>query len=420
MMLFVFGMFLTVSVFGQPNSKGNLVIVGGGLEDDNRSIYEPLLAMAGGAEMARMAVIPSASGVPLQSYVSFRNILIGYGVRPENIHLIPIAMIDDDSTALEDESVWKMNGDNPELAGMIRTCNGVWFTGGDQSRTIKTLVRADGSQTLVLEAVWEVYMEGGFVGGSSAGAAIMSGSMIGGGNSLAALEHGIITGYQGDDFPEGDGLLMLNGLGFFPHGIVDQHFDARARIGRLAVALMDERFGGRWGFGIDENTALIYIGEQNICQVAGASGVTILDTKNARISNLGGLPCIENLTVSYLQQGDTFDCTTGTIQPDESKKPTRGNEYYTIPNPGQAGILSGNTSTFRELVTVNLIDNKASDTVRNISFSSENAGFLVELVKTIASQGYYAEQPYDDEKYTVTNIRMDIRPVQINVLPLKP
>jgi hypothetical protein len=42
----------------------------------------------------------------------------------------------------------------------------------------------------------------------------MSEAMIGGGNSLAALNHGVINDYQGDDFPEGEGVMMAKGLGF--------------------------------------------------------------------------------------------------------------------------------------------------------------------------------------------------------------
>jgi cyanophycinase len=418
--LFIVSVFLIMSeALSQESPQGNLVIVGGGLDETNRSIHNQLIEFAGGKETAVFAIIPSASGVPVQSYVSFRNILISYGISPEHIHLIHIAMVDDDSTAFENESTWRMNGDDPHLAGIVRSCSAVWFTGGDQSRTLKTLIRPDGSQTLVLEAVWEVFRSGGVIGGTSAGAAIMSEHMIGGGNSLVALTHGVITGYQGDDFPEGDGLLMLKGLGFFPYGIVDQHFDARARIGRLAVALMDSAYGAPMGFGIDENTALIYFGRQNLMKVAGASGVTILDASGARMTRRENRPCIENLSVSYLTENDVYDFNTGLITPDSAKRPIRGNEYYNNPDPGQAGILSGNSGNFYDLVTINLIDNKSADTVKNLSFTDDHSGFLVTLIKTPVSSGYYAEQPYDEEKYTVTNVRMDIVPVQITITPVK-
>ncbi len=156
--LFILAVLILFFIPGiKSRSQGNLVIAGGGLEDDNASVYDQLIALAGGAEKATFAVIPSASGVSVQSYTSFRNILISYGIKPEHIYLINIAMVDDDSTTDVNEAEWSNNGNDPQLAGIVRSCSAVWFTGGDQTRTIKTLVMPDGSKTPVLEAVWEVY-----------------------------------------------------------------------------------------------------------------------------------------------------------------------------------------------------------------------------------------------------------------------
>jgi cyanophycinase len=400
-------------------SQGNLVIVGGGLEDDNASVYQQMINLAGGKEKATFAVIPSASGVSVQSYASFRSVLITYGVKPEHIHLINIAMVDDDSTKDVNEAEWSRNGNDPKLAALVRSCSAVWFTGGDQTRTIKTLVRPDGSKTPVLEAVWQVYRSGGVIGGSSAGAAIMSEVMIGGGNSLAALTHGIIRDYQGDDFPEDDGLLMGTGLGFFPPGIVDQHFGQRSRIGRLVMAVMSARPKYNLGFGIDENTAIIYLGKSNLVKVAGAGNVTIIDASDASLAYVERMPEILNLSVSILEKGDSFDATTRQIFPSEDKKPTRGNEYYNNENPGQAGVLSANSTSFSDLATISLIDNKGADKVSNISFADKDFGFMVTLTETPESEGFYTDKPDGEDHYTVAKLKMDITPVKINISPLK-
>jgi cyanophycinase len=172
------------------------------------------------------------------------------------------------------------------------------------------------------------------------------------------------------------------------------------------------------GFGIDENTALIYIGSQNLVKVAGTAGVTIINANEAKISWMQKLPKIENLLVSYLDEGDTYSVSTGVITPAADKKPTRGNEYYKVNNPGQAGILSGYSNSFLDLITVNLMDNKSSDTIRNLSFYDRHAGFQVTLCKTPLSAGYYCDRPSEGDKYTVTGIRMDIIPVQISVTPM--
>ena len=412
-------LFLINKTDAQAPAAGSLVIVGGGLEDTNKSIFNQLIALAGGAEKATFAIIPSASATPVQSYVYFRNILISYGLKPDNIFLVPVALMDDDSTKDVNESEWNDNGNNPRVAELVRKCSAVWFSGGDQLRTMKALQRPDGSRTLVLDAVWDVYRSGGVIGGTSAGAAIMSEAMIGGGNSIGALTHGVITDYQGDDFPEGSGVLMTRGLGFFPLGIVDQHFHKRARIARLVVALMNEKPKFNLGFGIDENTALIYIGSKNLVKVAGAAGVTMINTADARISYKQNLPEIENLVVSYLDEGDSYEISTGIITPAADKKPTRGKEYSHVKNPGQAGVLSGYSNSFLDLITVNLIDNKDADTIRNLSFYNQNSGFLVTLCKTPQSAGFYIDRPVEGDKYTVTSIRMDITPVHISVTPMK-
>lgn len=403
----------------QELPKGCLVIVGGGLEPDNKSVFTQLIDLAGGPEKAVFSVIPSASGVATQTYVYFSKELISYGVKPENIHLIPIAMADDDSTRDIDESTWSNNGNDLNLAETVRKSSCVWFSGGDQLRTMKTLQKPDGSKTPVLEAVWEVFKSGGVVGGTSAGAAIMSEPMIGAGNSMGALKHGVISNYKGDDFPDGDGVLLTHGLGFFPLGMVDQHFNARARLARLIVAMMNDQKKVELGFGVDENTALIYNGKLKTLKVAGAAGVTIVNTSNATMSLIQNLPHIENVMLSYLDEGDVYDISSGTIIPAEGKKNTIGNEYYNVANPAQAGMFSGTATNFLNLVTVNLMDNKAVDKVQNINFTDKDSGFLVTLSKTPKSTGFYTDKPGGNDRYTVTGIRMDISPVKITLTPLK-
>jgi cyanophycinase len=185
------------------------------------------------------------------------------------------------------------------------------------------------------------------------------------------------------------------------------------------VALMHERTRFNMGFGIDENTALIYLGSKDMVKIAGAGGVTIINTQDARFSYVKELPCIENLLVSYLGEGDTYDIKTGIVTPAEGKKPTRGNEYYNISNPGQAGVLSANSTAFSNLATISLIDNKGAEVVKNISLSDQESGFMVTLYKTPVSEGFYTDKPDDEDHYTVINLRMDIVPVQVTISILK-
>ncbi len=412
-------LFLAKVGCSQQLPQGSLVIVGGGLAFNNKSVFSQLIDLAGGTEKAVFSVIPSASSSAMQAYVYFSKELIGYGVKPENIHLIPIAMVDDDSTVDINESTWSNNGNDPKLAELVRKSSCIWFSGGDQARTMKTLLRSDGSKTPVLEAVWEVFNSGGVVGGTSAGAAIMSEPMIGAGNSMGALKHGVVTNYEGDDFPESNGVLLTHGLGFFPLGMVDQHFDARARLARLIIAMMHDPKTVNLGFGVSENTALIYNGREEILKVAGAAGVTIVNTANATISQVQNLPRIENVIISYLDEGDIYDIVTGNVIPAGGKRSTIGHEYYNNGNTLQTGMFSGSATSFLHLITVNLIDNKAVEKVQNINFADKDTGFLVTLSKTPDSKGFYTDKPNGLDKYTVIGIRMDIEPVKITLTPVK-
>lgn len=398
--------------------KGNLVIVGGALSPDNKNVYNRMIELAGGPEKASFAVIPSASGVAVQSWVSISKTLRSYGVKEENIHLINISVMDDDSTKDADESKWAGNANDKRLARTVKACTGVWFTGGDQMRTMLALTLPDGRPTPVLEAVWDVYNNGGVIGGSSAGAAIMSEIMIGNGNSLGALQLGIIKD-NGPENEETDALLLSKGMGFFPEGIVDQHFNQRARIGRLIVALINSKDRFKIAFGVDENTALIYSASERKIDVAGAAGVTIINAADAEVTYLNGLPDVSNLAVSYLENGDTYLVKTGELIPAAGKKATRGNEYYKREHPAQAGILSANGSGLRDVITINLIDNKGTDRVSNLNFTDEENGFLLTFTKKPTSQGYYLENAREEDEYSVSDIRLDISPVKVTIAKIK-
>jgi len=172
------------------------------------------------------------------------------------------------------------------------------------------------------------------------------------------------------------------------------------------------------GFGVDENTALIYNGKLKTLKVAGAAGVTIVNTVNATISHIQNLPSVENVMISYLDEGDVYDISSGNIIPAEGKKSTIGNEYYNIANPAQAGMFSGTATNFLNLVTVNLMDNKAVTKVQNLNFTDTDSGFLVTFSKSNESKGFYTDKPGGKDRYTVTGIRMDILPVKITTTPL--
>jgi cyanophycinase len=139
--------------------------------------------------------------------------------------------------------------DDPNFFAPLETASGVWFIGGHQQRLTDAYL---GTRTE--KAIKGVLKRGGVVGGTSAGAAIMSQLMIVGG-----------TG----DRPE-----LGVGFGLLPGTLVDQHFIRRKRQERLLHALMG--YPKLVGIGIDENTVLVVHGRKfSVRGDAAAGGVVV-------------------------------------------------------------------------------------------------------------------------------------------------
>jgi len=134
---------------------------------------------------------------------------------------------------------------SPVMLAAAKRCTGFWFSGGDQNRVGDKIVGTP-LQKLILER----YAEGAGIGGTSAGAAIMSRIML-----------------TGDDRDGKEALTEIGkgayrtreGMGFLPpHCIVDQHFLRRNRQNRLFSVMMEHP--DHLGLGIDEATALVVKG----------------------------------------------------------------------------------------------------------------------------------------------------------------
>jgi hypothetical protein len=137
---------------------------------------------------------------------------------------------------------------------------------------------------------------------------MMSRLMIAGGGSAEAMTHGVASD------PDGDGVQIRPGMGFF-EPVLDQHFLARGRIGRLLVAAIHANLPGI-GFGIDENTALVVDGDSAV--VVGASGVIVVDGRPARRLDAHRA---SGLIVHLAGTGDVIDLRTLDVRRLSSKTP---------------------------------------------------------------------------------------------------
>jgi cyanophycinase len=221
--------------FGLPEKaqKGSLVIAGGGTMPD--SVYEKFVELAGGKN-AKLVVIPWASA--FSSFQEARQRYFGW-LRT------PVASV----KLFEADSRDKAN-DKQYLAALAEA-TGVWITGGNQARLASLY-----GNTEVNKALSAVLERGGVIGGTSAGASVMSQKMIDHGESEAVL---------------------AAGFGLVRQAVIDSHFSQRRRHSRLLSAL--EQHPEQLGLGIDENTAVVI--HSNLVQVLGDSSATICIPHNS-------------------------------------------------------------------------------------------------------------------------------------------
>lgn len=400
------------------SASGALVMVGGALSSSNTAVYQRFISLAGGKKQAKIAVIPAASSQPVKYFSQFVADMQRYGVAASQVTLIPLAVKDDKSTADKNESQWQYNASDAELAASLHDYTAVWFLGGDQLNITGTL-RKDNSITPLLDAVYKLYQRGGVIGGTSAGAAIMSQVMIAAGDSWGALTRGLTDSYNGMQDQENGPLMLSQGLGFFRHGIIDQHFDRKARFGRLVVAAELNKQQFPRGFGIDEDAALVYEAKTGLVQAIGNGAVTLIDVSDARrIENPNGYH-IENVRISVLQGEDQYDLAQQRFIPNPLKHATVGNEYLNISAPVVSGVFSRNTR-LKDMLTFDLVDNKAASEVVSYLMQGDGAGFTLRFSQDEQTQGYWQYLDGLKDNGSAYNVKLDIIPSRFNVTQLVP
>ena len=136
------------------------------------------------------------------------------------------------------------------------------------------------------------YASGTTVGGTSAGAAVMSAVMITGDADLQSITAGKTK--------------TAGGFGLLPGAIVDQHFQKRQRMNRLISAVLDHP--RLVGIGVDEKTAII-VSEGRRFEVIGDSSVVVIDARRARANPAadGALAAGTGLNLHILKPGMSFD-----------------------------------------------------------------------------------------------------------------
>ena len=267
------------AVGAQP--RGSLVIVGGGPRGD--AITDRFVALAGGPGKARILVLPMASSLPETGAES-------------------VAEWQKHGAAAWSENLTREEAMRPETVRGLDSATGIWFPGGDQVRIMAVL---DGTPTAT--AIRARYAAGAVVGGTSAGAAVMSTPMLTGderapGGARRDTTQSFITIARED-------VVVTNGLGLANGAIIDQHFLRRKRHNRLISVVLEHP--DLLAIGIDESTALI-VEPGKPWTVLGESAAVVYDARHAT-ATAPGAPILgaADVRMHVLPSGSTFDPRTG-------------------------------------------------------------------------------------------------------------
>lgn len=258
------------------DERGWIVPIGGAEEkEDDPAILKRFVRLCGGSD-ADIVVIPTASRME-ETGARYERIFDDIGVK--RVKALNFATREDGST--------------PRWLERIERASGVFFTGGDQLRLSTILGGTPAAKMIRVRNA-----AGMTVGGTSAGASILS-------------EHMIAFGSEGSS-PRADSVRLAPGLGLTNRFIIDQHFRQRDRLGRLVAALAFNPFSV--GIGLDEDTAA-FISPDNVLEVEGSGAVTVVDADAAEFSSMAQADenepvCLIGLKVHFLIHGATFDLKT--------------------------------------------------------------------------------------------------------------
>lgn len=256
------------------NQHQSQLLIAGGAEDKNGdcTILREFIRRAGSLQ-ARILIMTVASEVPRKVGEEYIQLFKRLGV--EKVRRV--------------DTLYREDANNSNIVDAIEQATGVFFTGEDQARLTQIL-----KDTAIDQALHRRYANGLVIGGTGAGASILSNTMISQGE---AATH-----------PRLEIVELLKGMSFLGGVLIDQHFSQQGRIGRLLTALA--QYPHLIGLGIDENTAIVV--ENQTFEVIGNGACTVIDLQQIKHNNIRERLKDESLALCdvkmhILPQGYKFD-----------------------------------------------------------------------------------------------------------------
>jgi cyanophycinase len=239
-------------------SEGMLVICGGG--DVPLAARRKFMELAGGQD-AKMVIIPGGEEDE-SSFASYFDVWKKF--EPLTFHMLNAANRD--------------QANDPDFTSILDEATGVWLGGGQQAWLINRY-----ANTLVENKLHDLLKRKGVIGGTSAGAAVMSAVMVAGG--------------------ERRNPQVGKGFGFMPGVVVDQHFLKRNRFLRLRSVL--DLHTGLIGLGVDEQTAMVYSIATDSLAILGDSYVVACVPRNNKL-DIEFLQAGDEIRLSDLRQEESY------------------------------------------------------------------------------------------------------------------
>ncbi|HUH03289.1 MAG TPA: cyanophycinase [Kofleriaceae bacterium] len=264
------------------DSRRGYIVPVGGAEDKVHDvrILRHFVEVSGGSD-ASIAVIPTASQLP-DTGARYEHLFRELGVA--------------EATALPYAE--RADANRADWLQVLERATGIFLTGGHQLR-LSTILGG----TPVAKLLRSQNANGVSIGGTSAGAAILS-------------EHMIAFGKEGST-PLAGAAALAPGFGLTNRVIIDQHFRQRDRLGRLLSALAYNPFA--IGLGLDEDSAA-FLDPDDILEVVGSGAITIVDVSSLTHSSMaataeGDPICMTGIRLHILTNGGTFNLHTREATP---------------------------------------------------------------------------------------------------------
>lgn len=267
--------------------KGKLLLVGGGEyrgevktegtterpEADDREKGRVLECLFPDRESAHIEIITSGTSYPRESFEQYEKFFKDAGVKE-------VGMLDIDSRNIKSEHLRR-----------IEKASAIFISGGNQRKILEVI---GGSRVEDVFLNRMAHDPDFILGGTSAGAMVMSEITIG-------------DGFRREKMMKGD-VDMRPGMKVLPGTIIDTHFLKSMRLTRLALAVLNNpEF---IGIGLPENTGVL-VTDGHILECVGAEMALLVDASKVDPSVMNNARerdavSVEGLAVHFLNEGGRY------------------------------------------------------------------------------------------------------------------